>query len=396
MLTASALRRETIDVEVLGLFTPATAVGPGPGRIGVELEWIPAVRGSGRPIALPAAATERLLARDPGLASDAVVTFEPGGQLEISPPPAPTVAELLASLASLRTRVERCLRTASAELYVSGLNPWHATDELGLQTPQPRYLAMQRHFDAISPYGRRMMRQSLALQVSLDLGDSAVATGRWRLANLLGPVLAAAFANSPIVAGEEVGIPGARSQSWQLLDPTRTGFDGAQVADPPAPAYAAFALGAAYIDLGGAADVRHHLSTLFPPVRPRRHIEVRFIDAQPSRWTPVPIVLLACLLYDRAATSEGLDLLAATRLDAATWRRSCEVGMADAGLREQAAGLFEIGRRALRRFTSGYFPTGAEGLLADYQDRYVSAGRCPADEQLDGFRQNPEDLSPWK
>jgi glutamate--cysteine ligase len=404
VLTASSLRREALEREVVDRFTSSPPGDVAPGRVGVELEWMPAVPGVRRPRALGAAETDCLLARDPTLRSDARVTFEPGGQLEISPPPSSSVTELLGSLDHLRSRVERSLEPSGAELFVSGLNPWHSTEELGLQTPQPRYVAMQRHFDSIGPYGRRMMRQSLALQVCLDLGNPRDAGRRWRLANLAGPALSAAFANSPIVAGEEVGIPGGRSQSWQLLDFTRTGFDGAQVGEPPPEAYRDFALAATYIDLGlsqpdgqlDGRDVAYHLSTLFPPVRPRRHLEVRFLDALPTRWMAVPVVVLACLLYDPAATSAALEVLADTRLEAATWRRACEAGVRDRTLRTDAVSLFEIARESVARFPRGYFPGHAEQLVAEYQERYPGSARCPADEQLDAHRKQPEDLSPWK
>jgi glutamate--cysteine ligase len=354
-------------------------------------------------MALAVGETERLLAGDADLAQDGRVSFEPGGQLEISPPPSASISALLASVENLRTRVERCLAVGGAQLYSSGLNPWHTADELGLQTPRPRYIAMQDHFDSIGPYGRRMMRQSLALQISLDLGSAETAGRRWTLANLAGPCLCGAFANSPVVAGEELGLPGARSQAWQMLDPSRTGFDGAQVGPSAPAAYGDFALGATYIDLGAGfgdqqavPDIQYHLSTLFPPVRPRRHLEVRFIDALPARWTAVPVALLVGLLYDQRATSAALEVLAGTRLDAQTWRRSCELGMREPRLRADATALFDIALGALGRFPSGYFPSGARRILTEYRERFLAAGRCPADDQLDAFRQHPEDLTQWK
>lgn len=403
MLIASSPWREAVEREVVDRFRSEKSDAPAPGRVGVELEWLPAVAGT-PPRPLSVAETDRLLSRDHTLRRDARVTFEPGGQLEISPPPSSSVTELLGSLDILRSRIERCLEASGAELFVSGLNPWHSTAVLGLQTPQPRYASMQRHFDAIGPYGRRMMRQSLALQVCLDLGGPRLAGPRWRLANLVGPALSAAFANSPIVAGEEVGIPGGRSQCWQLLDTTRTGFDGTQVGEPAPLAYRDFALAATYLDRGGSQpdglleelDVAYHLSTLFPPVRPRRHLEVRFVDALPARWMAVPVVVLACLLYDMTATSAALEVLADTRLDAATWRRSCEAGVRDRTLRADAISLFEIARESVGRFPHGYFRDDAEQLLAEYQERYPDSGRCVADDQLDAHRTQPEDLSPWK
>ena len=37
------------------------------------------------------------------------------------------------------------------------------------------------------------------------------------------------------------------------------------------------------------SDLSYHLSTLFPPVRPRGHLEVRVIDAQPGDGWIVPL-----------------------------------------------------------------------------------------------------------
>jgi glutamate--cysteine ligase len=401
-LAPNSLDRETLEREVADHFRPLRTPTSGPGRVGVEVEWIPAVPGAdGPPRPLTVAETDLLLARDPQLRGDARVSFEPGGQLEFSPEPSASVAQLLEDLGRLTRRVERCLEPAGGELFVSGLNPWHSCDRLGLQTPAPRYVSMQRHFDSIGPFGRRMMRQSLALQVSLDLGEPRDSISRWRLANLAGPPLAAAFANSPLMAGAATGITGARSQAWQLLDPGRTGFDGAQVGDPAPPAYSGFARAASYIDIevlsaDPGAAVSHHLSTLFPPVRPRGFLEVRFLDALPRRWMAVPIITLAALLYDRAATAEALDALAATEANLSTWRRSCEQGVRDPDLAASALALLAIARRAVERFTAGYFPADAVTLLAEFEARFTAARRCPADEQLESFTRNPEDLNPWK
>ena len=110
----------------------------------------------------------------------------------------------------------------------------------------------------------------------------------------------------------------------------------------------------------------------------------------------IPILLLTALLYDDSATSAALDLMGDSRLDRDVWRRSCEVGIRDSQLRGQALSIFEIGARALGGFPDGYIPGGAGRLVADFTERYPRSARCPADDQLDAFRNNPEDLSAWK
>ena len=49
------------------------------------------------------------------------------------------------------------------------------------------------------------------------------------------------------------------------------------------------------------ADLAYHLSTLFPPVRPQGHLEVRFIDAQPGDGWIVPAAVVSALADDPVA-----------------------------------------------------------------------------------------------
>ena len=55
------------------------------------------------------------------------------------------------------------------------------------------------------------------------------------------------------------------------------------------------------------ADLAEHLTTLFPPVRPRGWFEVRYLDSQPIAWWPVPIVVLSSR-GDEAGKVQALDL----------------------------------------------------------------------------------------
>jgi glutamate--cysteine ligase len=420
MLTASKLKPTDISRQVAELFTTAAEYPTeGPGQVGLELEWIPARPDRHPPGTIGAETLRKLLDNDPTLVDQARVTFEPGGQLEISPLPSPTLTQALATVAACRERLRRCLDSAGIELFSSGMNPWHSVEELGLQTTGPRYVTQQAHYDALGTAGRQMMRQTAAMQINLDLGGPNVADDRWRLANLAGPALSAAFANSPIVAGAPTGVPGTRCLTWQAVDSSRTGYDGAQVGPDPRAAYERFALGAefmalprdgeapaavrdsfqSWIERGGLRpdfdDLAHHLSTLFPPVRPRRHYEIRYIDALPASWLPVPVALLAALLYERTATREALELLDGEPIDGASWLRSATRAMTDTRLRTTALDLFDIAISAIPRLPKGYVPDGTADLLTRYRERFPEQHRCPADDQLDRYKTDPEDLSIW-
>ena len=55
-----------------------------------------------------------------------------------------------------------------------------------------------------------------------------------------------------------------------------------------------------------ADDLDYHMSTLFPPVRPRGHLELRVIDAQPGDGWIVPTAVVSALLDDPVAAQAAM------------------------------------------------------------------------------------------
>jgi gamma-glutamylcysteine synthetase len=164
----------------------------------------------------------------------------------------------------------------------------------------PRYDAMEAHLDTVGPAGRRMMRATASTQVCLDWWPGREGIEQWRVLLLAAPFLAAATARA-------TGV-GSRLAAWLEVDPSRTAFDGSLLrgADPVA-TYADFAAGAVpFVD-----GVEAHLSTLFPPIRPRgSYLEVRFADAQPTAEVDLLARGLATLLYDAERRRSALASLA--------------------------------------------------------------------------------------
>jgi glutamate--cysteine ligase len=262
---------------------------------------------------------------------------------------------------------------------------------------------MAAYFDALAdPMGPVMMTSTASVQVNLDIGtDRADASRRWRLLHALGPTLVAAFANSPLHAGADTGWKSARQRVWQRLDRCRTAAPGGTgPGDDPATAWTTYSLDAQVMlrhredgdwrvepgltlrdwleqeDAPSAADLGVHLSTLFPPVRPRGWFEVRYLDAQPWRWWPVPMAVLTALLEDRVAS--GVAALACAGLD--DWTSAARDGLAAPGLQEAAARCFDAALAALVR-TGEHADLVA--LVAAFADRYVHLGRSPADDPLE-------------
>ncbi len=58
------------------------------------------------------------------------------------------------------------------------------------------------------------------------------------------------------------------------------------------------------------ADLDYHLTTLFPPVRPRGYVEIRCIDALPDRWWPAVAAVTATLVDDPVAADLAAELCA--------------------------------------------------------------------------------------
>ncbi|HYZ54303.1 MAG TPA: ergothioneine biosynthesis glutamate--cysteine ligase EgtA [Streptosporangiaceae bacterium] len=436
----------------------------GPPRcIGVELEWLVRdVRDPALPIpadrifaAVADLTAPAVLPQPAVLPSGSLITVEPGGQLELSSAPADSLGGCVTAVQRDMTALRDAIRRAGLALQGYGFDP--------LRPPRrvldlPRYAAMEEFFDRDGPWGRQMMCSTASVQVCVDAGlDEAGARGyrrRWRLAHDIGPVLVAAFANSPLRQGQPSGWRSTRQEVWSRLDPGRTLPPPAD-ADPRC-AWANYSLDAelmlvrragspswtappgltfrGWLRGGGSErpptkeDLTYHLSTLFPPVRPRGHLELRMIDAQPDDGWIVPAAVAWALFEDPqaadAATAAAGPLWAgadgtghraapgavprdgtggslgnghhgaASRAggngskasnrapDGNPWLRAARNGLADPVLARAAKKCFEAANAALSRVD---VPAEIRQRVAEFTERYVLRRRCPADDQLEGI-----------
>jgi glutamate--cysteine ligase len=412
--------------------------GP-PERVGVELEWLVRDR---RDPALPVRA-EQVTAtlagfgsedhsdgdgypgqnahfdryQFPSLPSGASLTVEPGGQLELSSAPAATLGELVEVTGRDLAALRDAAAAAGLELCGYGLDPLRPPRRL---LDLPRYAAMEKFFDRDGPWGRQMMCGTASVQVCVDAGDDGASPSgyrsRWRLMHAIGPVLVAAFANSPLRDGRPAGWRSARQQVWANMDPGRTRAPGPYAAEgDPRDAWACYALDAELMCVrepesqdwtappgvtfrdwlrdggsGGlraptAEDLDYHLSTLFPPVRPRGHMELRMIDAQPGDGWIVPAAVVTALAADDQAADTALA--AAEPVwdgppDAEDpWLSAARCGPADPGIARASKRCFEAAEAALGRCAA---PARIRQAVADFIERYVAKDRCPADDHMDG------------
>ncbi|HEX2356292.1 MAG TPA: glutamate-cysteine ligase family protein [Micromonosporaceae bacterium] len=391
-------------------FTYVAAAGfrVGPvGRVGVELEF---------PVRDPAAPTERpLISRllsaiahlpDP-LPGGGQITIEPGGQLELSSAVGASLRDCIDAVAGDLALVRMVLTAEGLLLDGTGLDSHRAPQ---LIIDHPRYQALAAYHDQRGRKGREVMCNSASVQVCLDAGDDSAGWGgyrrRWWLADAIGPVLLAAFANSPRTTRVGTRWVSYRQALRFGTDPTRTRAPR-RTADPRT-AWARYALAARVALIAEPEplpwqvptgltmrdwlrghgprparldDLERHLGSLVPPVRPRGYLEVRMIDQQPGDGWVVPVAVVTALLDDpvaaeaAAAATEPLRSPLRRHRD---WVAAARGGLADPALGAAARACFDAAAAALvRRGADARVRTAVEGFI----ERYVARGRCPADDE---------------
>jgi glutamate--cysteine ligase len=385
-----------------------------PRRIGAEVEFIPVESLTGRRCAIDTdgvVSTLPFLRRYGGrqgwvesrtpkgtpcfaLPAGGTLTFEPGGQIEYSSSPCRSASSLLGLLRSVVLPLRAAAAAEGIDLLAIGIDPLNPAEQAPMLIHAKRYLRMAEYLSRRGPAGARMMRQTAAFQVSLDFDDEPWL--RWRVLNAAAPYVVAIFANSPVYAGEPTGHQSARADVWRNLDPTRTGIPYDERA--PVEAYLDFALEAPAL-LFPTVDGEHrpfrewltrasptaeewqdHLSTLFPEVRPRGHLELRSADAIAPEWYAAPLALTAGILYDSGALRSAADLLPVA--DLGLLERAGRLGLHDEAIGRTAVDLFELALAGCAGLGPRYFhPSDIEQARA-YFDRYTRRGRAPADEVL--------------
>ncbi|MDQ4118614.1 MAG: ergothioneine biosynthesis glutamate--cysteine ligase EgtA [Actinomycetota bacterium] len=390
--------------------------GP-PQFVGVELEWMPYrpddPRASIDPLALRAALGPHApVSLDPSspatpLPAGCDVTVEPGGQVEIASPPLPDLGSLVRAVRADAGYLHALLADAGLHVHPrasDSLRPARRVLDL------PRYRAMECVFDRVGPHGRSGMCSTSAVQVCLDAGPAERVAGRWAALHEMGPVLVAAFANSPVQHGRRTGWKSTRMACWLSLDPCRTAPPPLDAPDP-AQAWAERVVDTPLLCVRGAhswdappsvtfadwvdghrrdgvlerapttADLDYHISTLFPPVRPHGHVEVRYVDGQAGADWALPTAVLLALTSSPEIESRVRDVCAPVR---DRWAVAARDALADPPLARAAGTLFGMACDVLRDTAGGdglaWGPVGVVDRLEQVTEQRVLRGLCPADE----------------
>jgi len=335
------------------------------------------------------------------LPGESRITFEPGGQVELSTRRADSAGEAIGLASIDAAKLLARLDDAGLAAVALGLDPARPRRRV---LDAPRYAAMAGYFAAQGTAGAGMMCSSAALQVNVGLGQGAEAARRWELAHDIGPVLAAMFAHSPLCAGRRSGWRSARLGIWSALDPSRTAPVVREHGRDPRDAWAEYALDARvmfvrlderryapvseplrfgeWVEHGHplgfptADDLSYHLTTLFPPVRPRGWLELRMLDALPDPLWRVAAAVTATVLTDCSGSCVLPAEIREHWIDAA-WH-----GPGHPVLRDAALSVLDV---AIDAMPGTGIDDDTIAAAITFRDDTVARGRCPADDRLDAW-----------
>ncbi len=347
--------------------------------------------------------------------SGTTITLEPGGQLELSGAPLLTLAE---QVTELDTHFEE-LRRFSEPLGLTWSGMGHAPFGTAAQAPQmpkSRYRIMRAYLPPRGRLAMNMMHQTCTVQANLDFDTEADASRKFRVALMVQPLVIALWAASTVIEGRIVPQRSFRSTVWNEVDNARCKLPDTLLGpNPSLHDYVQWALDVPmffihregdYVPVNGlvfrrfldvgfgdhratVGDFALHLSTLFPDVRLKPHLEVRGADMGDRAHVLALPALHAGLLYDDLALAEASRLFAdVTPADWRAVRLDVETQGLDASLRGQKlsgwwAALLPSIREGLRRLEPG-----SEDLLGVLVDDLARL-ECPADRHRLSFNGDP-------
>jgi len=346
------------------------------------------------------------LARD-----NAMITLEPGGQIELSGEPCESIH---CTHAEFTQHIRELLEVAEPLDIVFlglGMQPVSRLEEIEW-VPKKRYRIMGPYMPKVGSLGQRMMKQTATVQANIDFLDEKDAMAKFRTGMGLAPILIGMFANSPISDGQLNGYRSFREHIWTDTDKSRSGL--LKFAFSPEVSFAHYVEYALdvpmyfiirhhdYIDMTGVTfrqflerghngeratleDWNDHLTTLFPETRIKRYIEVRSVDSQPPELMLALPALVKGAFYDADCLQAAWDLVKDW-----SWDERMQVYLDshhDAlAARIRRYSLFDLAKELFQIAWEGLQRQNAPNDLGEDETIYLSSlktllfqGKCPAD-----------------
>lgn len=234
------------------------------------------------------------------------VSFEPGGQVEISVRPISSVVEVQNEYNLIKNEIESGLNE-SQSLVSLGYHPLSKIDDLEM-LPKERYDFMYDYLHKQGNMARNMMKGTASTQVSIDYVSEDDFIVKYRVANFLSPFIARIFDCSPIFEGDIYNESNLRIKIWENTDIKRSKMpEGVLDTDFGYESYSKYIMNSAPIIMPendtfvfkgdktlkeltkekdfSMNELEHAMSMVFPDVRVKNFIEIRVADALPNPYS---------------------------------------------------------------------------------------------------------------
>ncbi|MBQ3393115.1 MAG: hypothetical protein IJG52_06890 [Lachnospiraceae bacterium] len=318
------------------------------------------------------------------------ITLEPAAQLEISIAPMSDIHQIGRVYSSFVDTLSPILRDYGHEIVYAGGQPYTRVSDLEL-IPKRRYDLMNAHFKKTGTGGMQMMRGTASLQVSIDYLSEEDFRRKIQAAYYYGPLFKLLCDNTVQFEGAPVTGHLKRTDIWRRVDPARCGILPDIFSDSYGFGTYADFIGSvqpiflkygdevlptghqtvAEIFAGRQLDeteAAHVLSMVFPDVRLKQFIEIRFADSVPQPRTLAYCALIKGLLYREDGILCAQDRIRSRHLTADDIRRAEDALMADGltanlwgqPVREYAKSILELAEKGL--------PAGERPLLTPFYD----------------------------
>ncbi len=345
----------------------------------------------------------------------ASITLEPGGQFELSGAPLTNVHETCAEFSQHYEELDAVSKPLGLTWMAVGHHPFATRDQIHWM-PKGRYAVMRAYLPQKGSMALDMMLRTCTVQANFDNASEAQCGERLRRASALAPIVMAIFANSPLVEGKPSGRVSSRSWVWTDVDNDRCGIrpffferpfsferyvdwvldvpmfffkrEGKYVAHHVP--FRQFLQHGATCPSGAHthatwADWELHLSTVFPEVRLKPHLEFRSADAVGSKFVCGLPALLKGLLYGDAAGDEAMapvdTLEFGERVE--LWHEAATLGMKSPRVHNLAKHVLRLSREALDAFNVLDSKGRPESRFLDPLEPLVERGISPGEEVLE-------------
>jgi glutamate--cysteine ligase len=351
----------------------------------------------------------------------ASITLEPGGQIELSGAPLPTVHATCAEFTQHYGELHAVATDLRLTFLCCGFHPF-ATHEQINWMPKGRYAVMRSYLPTRGSRALDMMVRTCTIQTNLDFADEAQCGRRVKITMGISSLITAMFSNSPYIEGRGTEFKSNRAAVWEDVDPDRTGllrwvfeegFSYERYVDWALKVPMFFvkrggnyfthhATFAEYMRDGFAdptgkrhrathADWQLHLNTLFPEVRLNPFIEIRAPDSVGSRHVCGLPALCKGLFYDDDSRDAAWELIRGLnfeeRLELAGEARIH--ALSSPRIQDTCRTLVKLAREGLERLDVRDSKGRTEARFLDSLQASVDAGRCPGDDAVLALGENP-------